>query len=133
MRTIYRLNGKMVDVDKQHIPPMVIGDCAYPVLRPFMDKLGIVTAVVDDYPDLRLFDCTEDEAGNLTITPKSDEVVAEQDRQERNRLILVQIESLENAITERRKRDAILLVDGAMEWLSAQDAKIAELRKSLEK
>ena len=121
----------MVNVDQQHIPPLVIGDYGYPVLRPFIEQLGIVEAQVDDFPDLRLFDCTEDEAGNLTITPKDPATIAAQEKAEANRLIQVQIETLEAEITERRKREAILGIDGAMDWLKAQDEKIAALRATL--
>jgi len=127
MRTIYRLNGKMVNPDSS----ATIDDIFYPRLLPFADQIGLETAEVDDFPDLRLFDCTEDEAGNLTITPKYPAIIAAQEKAEANRLILVQIESLEAEITERRKREAILLVEGAMDWLKAQDEKIAALRATL--
>lgn len=44
--------------------------------------------------------------------------------------IKVQIAQIENTITQRRLREALLSSDGA-EWLDAQDKKIADLRAQL--
>jgi hypothetical protein len=127
MRTIYRLDGKMVNPGQL----VEVNGIFYNPLLPGDRKLaGIEEAQVDDFPDLRLFDCTEDVAGNLTITPKDPAVIAAQELAEARRLIQVQIETLEIEITPRRIREAMLTESGK-QWLYAKDLEISVLREQL--
>lgn len=133
MRTIYRLEGKMIDINA----PCIIGDVSYPHLRDVWESIGVVQAQVDDYPDTALFNVTEDEAGELTIEPKTEEQLAVNF----NSHVQQEILALENSITNRMWReDSLGSTDvnpktgmTATQTIADVDQKIVALKLTLRK
>lgn len=68
MRKIYRLNGVRIELNAKH----TINDVTYDPLSAWdWASLGVVEAMVEDYPDPYYFTWTENLDGTLNITPKT--------------------------------------------------------------
>lgn len=65
MRTIYRLNGQQIDINR----PREINGVRYPHLRSVWQDVGVEQANVEDYPDPNIYTWQENADGTLIVTP----------------------------------------------------------------
>ena len=91
MRTIYRLNGKKIELNAQH----TIDGVTYPNIRDNWASLGVEEVQVEDYPDQQLYTWTENLDGTLNITQKTQAELLEQAK--KAFLATVQVHLDENA------------------------------------
>jgi hypothetical protein len=79
---MFLLNNRKINIDAQ----LTVNDTTYPNLRDpaLREALGVTEVPDPVYPDPELFYWTENEDGTLTVTPKSDEQIAQQNQSKLN-------------------------------------------------
>ena len=125
MRTIYRLNGKMINAGEL---VEINGEFFNPKLAEDRALAGIEAAQVAEFPDLRLFDCTEDEAGNLTITPKDPIIIAYHEQVNLNAASQRYLDSTDWYVTRFAETGVVIPADVKLERQAARDAIIKQER-----
>lgn len=118
MRTIYRLNGKKIELNAQH----TIDGVTYPNLRDNWQSLGVEEVQVEDYPEPQLYTWTENADGTLNVTAIPQEEIDRRNQININNASLAYLAETDWYVTRHAENGTSIPIDVVTKRQAARDA-----------